>query len=50
VQEALTLKGHKLTVAGPWSLGANAAILVDVNRGIVSAGADARNDAYAWAR
>ena len=50
VQEALTVKGHKLTVASPWSLGANAAILVDVNRGIVSAGADARNDAYAWAR
>jgi gamma-glutamyltranspeptidase/glutathione hydrolase len=50
VQEALTAKGHKLTVAGPWSLGANAAIVVDVKKGIVSAGADARNDAYAWAR
>jgi gamma-glutamyltranspeptidase/glutathione hydrolase len=50
VQEALSAKGHKLTVTGPWSLGANAAIVVDVNRGIVSAGADARNDAYAWAR
>ena len=50
VQQALTAKGHKLTVTGPWSLGANAAIIVDVNRGIVSAGADARNDAYAWAR
>lgn len=50
VQQALAAKGHKLTVAGPWSLGANAAIVVDVSRGIVSAGADARNDAYAWAR
>jgi gamma-glutamyltranspeptidase/glutathione hydrolase len=50
VQEALTAKGHKLTVVGPWSLGANAAIVVDVSKGVVSAGADARNDAYAWAR
>jgi gamma-glutamyltranspeptidase / glutathione hydrolase len=50
VQKALSAKGHKLTVSGPWSLGANAAIVVDVTKGIVSAGADARTDAYAWAR
>jgi gamma-glutamyltranspeptidase len=50
VQETLRAKGHKLRVSGPWSLGANAAIVVDVPRGIVSAGADARTDAYAWAR
>jgi gamma-glutamyltranspeptidase/glutathione hydrolase len=50
VQKALTAKGHKLTVSGPWSLGANAAIIVDVAKGILSAGADVRNDAYAWAR
>ena len=50
VQQALTAKGHKLTVSGPWSLGANAAIVVDVAKGIVTAGADARNDAYAWAK
>ncbi len=50
VQKALTAKGHKLTVSGPWSLGANAAIVVDVAKGIVTAGADARNDAYAWAK
>ncbi len=50
VQQALTAKGHKLTVAGPWSLGANAAIVVDAAKGIVTAGADARNDAYAWAK
>src|SRR6185436_10814038 len=50
VQKALISKGHKLTVSGPWSLGANAAIVVDVERGVLSAGADVRNDAYAWAR
>ena len=50
VQQALREKGHTVTVSGPWSLGANAAIVVDVAKGSVSAGADARNDAYAWAR
>jgi gamma-glutamyltranspeptidase / glutathione hydrolase len=50
VQKALTAKGHKVTVSGPWSLGANAAIVVDVERGVLGAGADVRNDAYAWAR
>jgi gamma-glutamyltranspeptidase/glutathione hydrolase len=50
VQQALREKGHTLTVSGPWSLGANAAIVVDAVRGIVSAGADVRTDAYAWAR
>jgi gamma-glutamyltranspeptidase/glutathione hydrolase len=50
VRKELIAKGHKLTVSGPWSLGANAAIVVDTTRGIVSAGADTRTDAYAWAR
>ncbi len=50
VQKALTAKGHKLRVAAPWSLGSNAGIIVDVNRGVLSAGADPRVDAYAWAR
>lgn len=50
VQKALTGKGHKLRVAGPWSLGANAAIVVDVKTGVFSAAADPRADAYAWAR
>ena len=51
VRKALVEKGHKLErVAGPWSLGANAAIIVDVTRGVLFAGADVRNDAYAWAR
>jgi len=50
VQKDLAAKGHKLRVAAPWSLGSNAAIMVDVKRGILSAGADPRVDAYAWAR
>jgi gamma-glutamyltranspeptidase/glutathione hydrolase len=50
VQKSLAAKGHKLRVAGAWSLGSNAAIMVDVRRGILSAGADPRVDAYAWAR
>jgi gamma-glutamyltranspeptidase len=50
VQKALTAKGHKLTVPGPWSMGANAGIVVDVDRRVLSAGADVRTDAYAWAR
>jgi gamma-glutamyltranspeptidase/glutathione hydrolase len=50
VQKELAAKGHKLRVAAPWSLGSNAAIMVDLKRGILSAGADPRVDAYAWAR
>ena len=50
VQNALAAKGHKLRVASAWSLGSNAAIMVDVKRGYLSAGADPRVDAYAWAR
>jgi gamma-glutamyltranspeptidase/glutathione hydrolase len=50
VQKALVARGHKLRVSGAWSLGSNAAIVVDVKNGILSAGADPRVDAYAWAR
>jgi gamma-glutamyltranspeptidase / glutathione hydrolase len=50
VQKALLAKGHKLTTSGAWSLGSNAAIIVDVKTGFVHAGADPRVDAYAWAR
>ena len=50
VQQALTAKGHKLNVVGPLSLGANAAVVVDHTNGILRAGADSRNDAYAAAR
>jgi gamma-glutamyltranspeptidase/glutathione hydrolase len=48
-QQALIARGHKLHVVGPWSLGSNAGILVDVKSGVLSAGADPRVEAYAWA-
>ncbi len=50
VRNALIAKGHKLRVARPWSLGSNAAIMVDLKTGVLSAGADPRVEAYAWAR
>jgi gamma-glutamyltranspeptidase / glutathione hydrolase len=50
VQKALQAKGHKLQTAGAWSLGSNAAIVVDPRTGVLSAGADPRVEAYAWAR
>jgi gamma-glutamyltranspeptidase/glutathione hydrolase len=50
VQKALLAKGHKLQIASPWSLGSNAAIIVDPKSGVLSAGADPRVEAYAWAR
>jgi gamma-glutamyltranspeptidase/glutathione hydrolase len=50
VQKALQAKGHKLQTARPWSLGSNAAIVVDSKTGVLSAGADPRVEAYAWAR
>jgi gamma-glutamyltranspeptidase/glutathione hydrolase len=48
-RQALISRGHKLRVALPWSLGSNAGIVVDMNSGVLSAGADPRVDAYAWA-
>ena len=48
-RDALIAKGHKLHVAPAWSLGSNAAIIVDGASGVLSAGADPRVDAYAWA-
>ncbi len=48
-RQALAAKGHKLRVVGPWSLGSNAAIVVDPQAGVLSAGADPRVDAYALA-
>lgn len=50
VQKALIAKGHTLTVSGGWTMGSNAAIVVDAKTGFLSAGADPRVDAYAWAR
>jgi gamma-glutamyltranspeptidase / glutathione hydrolase len=48
-QQALIARGHKLHVAPPWSLGSNGGVTVDVDTGVLSAGADPRVDAYAWA-
>ena len=48
-QAELIARGHKLTVAGPWSLGSNGGIMVDQKNGVLSAGADPRVEAYAWA-
>jgi gamma-glutamyltranspeptidase/glutathione hydrolase len=49
VRQALIAKGHKLSVEGAWSLGSNAAIMIDMKTGVLSAGADPRVEAYAWA-
>jgi len=49
VRAALAQRGHKLRLQGPWSLGANAAIVVDPITGVLSAGADPRADACALA-
>ena len=48
-QKELTARGHKLRVAPPWSLASSAAIIIDPKTGVLSAGADPRVEAYAWA-
>lgn len=48
-RQALIGKGHKLRVAPPWSLGSNGGVVIDAATGVLSAGADPRVDAYAWA-
>jgi len=50
VREALKAKGHKLTVTGAWTGSSLAAIVLDLRTGVLSAGADPRSEAYAWAR
>ncbi len=50
VREALQARGHKVWLAGAWSLGSNAAIVVDPATGVLHAGADPRVEAYALAR
>ncbi len=50
VREALKAKGHKLTVTGAWTGTSLAAIVLDLRTGVLSAGADPRSEAYAWAR
>jgi gamma-glutamyltranspeptidase/glutathione hydrolase len=49
VREALRQKGHQLKVAGGWTLGSSAAIILDPETGVLSAGADPRVDACALA-
>ncbi len=48
-QKELIARGHKLRVAPPWSLASSAAIIIDAKTGVLSAGADPRVEAYAWA-
>jgi len=48
-QKELIARGHKLRVAPPWSLASSAAIIIDRKTGVLSAGADPRVEAYAWA-
>jgi gamma-glutamyltranspeptidase / glutathione hydrolase len=50
IQKTLQAKGHKLQSAGAWSLGSSAAIAINPKTGVLSAGADPRVEAYAWAR
>ncbi len=49
VRADLIARGHKLRVAGPWSLASMGGIVVDEKTGVLSAGADPRVEAYAWA-
>jgi gamma-glutamyltranspeptidase / glutathione hydrolase len=49
IRQGLVARGHKLKVSGPWSLGSNAGIVIDARTGVLSAGADPRVEAYAWA-
>lgn len=48
-QKELIARGHKLRVAPPWSLASSAGIIIDAKSGVLSAGADPRVEAYAWA-
>lgn len=48
-QKELIARGHKLRVMPPWSMGSNAGIILDSRTGVLSAGADPRVEAYAWA-
>jgi len=50
IRNGLLAKGHKLRVLAAWSMGSNAAIVVDLKTGILNAGADPRVEAYAWAK
>ena len=49
VRADLERRGHKVSVKGPWSMNASAAIFIEWNTGTVSAGADPRTTALALA-
>jgi gamma-glutamyltranspeptidase/glutathione hydrolase len=49
VRAELSKRGHKLRVTGAWTIGSNAAVMIDLKSGVLSAGADPRVDAYALA-
>lgn len=49
VRKELLSRGHKLQVAGAWSYGSLAAIVVDPKTGVLNAGTDPRTEAYAGA-
>lgn len=48
-RQALVARGHKLRVSGPWTQNSSAGIVIDQLSGVLSAGADPRVEAYAWA-
>jgi gamma-glutamyltranspeptidase/glutathione hydrolase len=50
VRDALEARGHKVSLTGAWSLGSNAAIVVDPETGVLHAGADPRVEAFTLAR
>jgi gamma-glutamyltranspeptidase/glutathione hydrolase len=49
VRDALAARGHKVKSTAAFSLGSNAAILLDPATGVLHAAADPRCDAYALA-
>jgi gamma-glutamyltranspeptidase/glutathione hydrolase len=49
VRNDLIARGHKLRVYGPWTQGSEGGIVIDSKTGVLSAGADPRVEAYAWA-
>ena len=49
VRTELATRGHKVDVSGAWTMGANCAIVIDAESGVLSAGADPRGDSYALA-
>ncbi|MCS7315570.1 MAG: gamma-glutamyltransferase [Bryobacterales bacterium] len=49
IRKALEAKGHRVRITGPWTLGSNAAIVIDWARGVLEAGTDPRCDAWALA-